>query len=123
MLMTMKIMKTTMIFMTGMDVREILPKSIMLLIPIHHRFVLTNKCQDSVKAQLQISSPNLTCRYCTFNVLNYGSMYKHVLQPNANPPKRQHQKMTAYQPAEKTLSKFVEKINVGEHCFLNICGI
>lgn len=45
------------------------------------------------------------------------NIYIHVLQPNANPPKRQHQKMTAYQPAEKTLSKFVEKINVGEHCF------
>lgn len=58
--MTMKIMKMMMIFMTGMDVREILPKSIMLLIPIHHRFVLANECQDSVKAQLQISSPNLT---------------------------------------------------------------
>lgn len=46
MLMTMKIMKTMMICMTGMDVLEILPKSIMLLIPTHHRFVLTNKCQE-----------------------------------------------------------------------------
>lgn len=45
----------------------------------------------------------------------YNAVNSHTSQPNANPPKRQHQKMTAYQPAEKTLSKFVEKINVEKY--------
>ena len=47
------------------------------------------------------------------------------LQPNANPPKQKQQKMTSYQPPEKTLSKFVDKINVGKDFFSNVwtfCG-
>lgn len=68
--------------------------------------------RDSVKATSNILA-DIACLMCWINIY----IYIHLLQPNANPPKRQHQKMTAYQPAEKTLSKFVEKINVGEHCF------
>ena len=48
---------------------------------------------------------------------NAHSQIHMITQPNANPPKQKQQKMTSYQPPEKTLSKFVDKINVGKDFF------
>nr|XP_022314156.1 serine/threonine-protein kinase RIO1-like [Crassostrea virginica] len=53
---------------------------------------------------------------CTGNFTKkYNAATSNTSRPNANPPKQKQQKMTSYQPPEKTLSKFVDKINVEKY--------
>ncbi|XP_056020374.1 serine/threonine-protein kinase RIO1-like [Ostrea edulis] len=53
---------------------------------------------------------------CTGNFTKkYNAVQSHSSRPNVNPPKLQQQKKTAFQPAEKTLSKFVDRINVEKY--------
>ncbi|XP_062589763.1 serine/threonine-protein kinase RIO1-like [Saccostrea cucullata] len=53
---------------------------------------------------------------CTGNFTKkYNAAAAHISRPNANPPKQQHQKMSSFQPTDKALSKFVDKINVEKY--------